>query len=615
MRKYAFVFIAVAFIVATTLTVTGGTFAQVGGGTGSSPNLLAHWTFEAGLATEITGDVTGNGNFGLVVGPISTAGKIDDAFDFDGVDDYINAGPIINYPTDGVSLTAWVNADVLANCGASDCRIASKATGTAEQAHDLMLSTIKSGGGVKLRFRLKAGGRTTTLISSTNLINGHWIHVAGTYDGSDMRIYVDGNEAGSTEKAGTIDSAPSVPFWIGGNPDSPTSKPWDGKIDDVRIYDGALSLAVIQELSQSTPSVPPPDPSLVSQGSLMSGFVGLQPSADTASPQWFSPVGQGHRGASVAPAPPARVETLSPGLDGIGRALSMRSLTPNTGSVPWKFTLFVDGIATPLVCSIPVGATECSSGATVAVIPAGSLIAFEFDHAEQLPTETTVAFGWVWSESNDVGAGFCFAHDGVVLVQYGNGDVTCDSGSRGAGNTAIAFGTGASTSVEPFNSSITNTTLVAIGPDALSRAIGGDQNIAVAIGEGAEAEPGGGSENTLVSIGFGAFTASGDDGGDDTIGNIAVSVGTDSEAEATGGENNTAIAVGNEHFVFAHGENNTSVAVGSGNLLGTSGGNNTAVGISNDVNVQARVGENNIAISTGDCDADASGGNVTDICP
>ncbi len=113
-----------------------------------------------------------------------------------------------------------------------------------------MLSTIAVGNDVRLRFRLKAGGSTTSLVASSgNFVNGQWIHVAGTYDGSNIRVYVDGVEVGSVAKTGLIDSAPAVLFWIGGNPDSPTSRPWDGKIDDVRLYDGALSQGEIETLA------------------------------------------------------------------------------------------------------------------------------------------------------------------------------------------------------------------------------------------------------------------------------------------------------------------------------------------------------------------------------
>lgn len=246
MRKYAFASIVAAVVVATTLVFTLSSEA-----TGT---LIGHWTFDDGLAA----DSSGNGNNGVVNGAVLAAGKVGvGSLDFDGVDDYVDLGNL-DPGGSAITLAAWVNSDNLASCGSSDCRIASKATGTGEQDHYLMLSTINSGGGVKLRFRLKAGGTTTTLISSANLTNGQWIHVAGTYDGSNMRVYVNGVEVGIVAKTGAVNSGPAIPFWIGGNPPTANSRPWDGKIDDVRLYDGALSLSEIEALAGLTPPTPEP---------------------------------------------------------------------------------------------------------------------------------------------------------------------------------------------------------------------------------------------------------------------------------------------------------------------------------------------------------------------
>lgn len=206
--------------------------------------LIAHWTFDDGTGT----DVTGNGNNGVVNGAVPAAGQVGGALEFDGVNDYVNVDGL-DVTGSEITLTAWVNSDNLFNCSAGDCRIASKATGAGEQDHFIMISTTSSGGS-KLRFRLKAGGSTQTLIASSgNIVTGQWMHVAATYDGANMRVFVDGAEVGSVAKTGTIATNPTVPFWIGNNPPTAISRPWDGKIDDVRLYNRALSPADIQELS------------------------------------------------------------------------------------------------------------------------------------------------------------------------------------------------------------------------------------------------------------------------------------------------------------------------------------------------------------------------------
>lgn len=151
-----------------------------------------------------------------------------------------------------LALTAWVQADQLENCLHNDCRILSKSTGTAEQDHYWMLSTIKVGDQTRLRFRLKTNGSTSTLIASSgDLTNAEFFHVAAVYDGTTMRLYKNGIEVGSLEKSGNIDTNASVETWIGGNPPDTSSRPWDGRIADVRVYGNALTIEEVNRVKNS----------------------------------------------------------------------------------------------------------------------------------------------------------------------------------------------------------------------------------------------------------------------------------------------------------------------------------------------------------------------------
>jgi hypothetical protein len=72
---------------------------------------------------------------------------------------------------------------------------------------------------------------------------GSWTHVALTYDGSLLRLFVNGVEVAAQQATGTIQSS-SSPLSIGGN--SPYGEYFNGLIDDVRVYNRALSQAEIQ---------------------------------------------------------------------------------------------------------------------------------------------------------------------------------------------------------------------------------------------------------------------------------------------------------------------------------------------------------------------------------
>jgi Concanavalin A-like lectin/glucanases superfamily len=97
-------------------------------------------------------------------------------------------------------------------------------------------SMVPSGGGTIDGAVLFVAGRSPSPI-------GAWSYVAMTYDGSRLRLFVDGHQAGSQPTSGTIAAARN-PLWLGGN--HPFGEFFDGLIDEARVYDRALSDAEIR---------------------------------------------------------------------------------------------------------------------------------------------------------------------------------------------------------------------------------------------------------------------------------------------------------------------------------------------------------------------------------
>jgi hypothetical protein len=205
----------------------------------NTDGLVAYYAFE-----NDANDSSINGLHGTMVGdPNFVEGQIGMALDFDGTDDVVELGKFD--VVGGITLAAWIKPD---DFEINDARIITKAKEWGGDDHWWMLSTISE---TSLRFRLKTdeGPTTATLISDPALEAGVFTHVAATWDGSMMRIYKDGVEVASQEKAGTAVAVdPDISVAIGSQPsDAFASDPshvvkfFDGLIDDVRIYDRALS--------------------------------------------------------------------------------------------------------------------------------------------------------------------------------------------------------------------------------------------------------------------------------------------------------------------------------------------------------------------------------------
>ncbi len=166
-----------------------------------------------------------------------------------------------------ISLTAWVkNSSFPTNVAQ---RFIAKASDATEAGSYWVLGQTSTSGQNRLFFRLKSGNMTRTLAASTgNLPLNAWYHVAATYDGARMRLYLNGAEVGSLKKTGALSRGTGVPLHIGRSPEG--SNYMRGAIDDVRVYRSGLSkyeVSRIIELAGSTTTNPPPTVSLSSPAS------------------------------------------------------------------------------------------------------------------------------------------------------------------------------------------------------------------------------------------------------------------------------------------------------------------------------------------------------------
>lgn len=218
--------------------------------------LIHKWALDESAGTtadDPVGSVDGAlSNFPASPPWLPAGGRVGGALDFNSTgdnNDSITLGNLDVSGGTGITLSAWVNADSFSpgTCPSGDCRIISKAISAANEAdHYWMFSTVNSSG-TKLRVRLKTGGVTTTHIASSgNMSTGTWYLVTATYDGANIKMYLDGVEVGTAAKTGTVSTSAAVPARIGASGEG--NRYWDGKIDEVRIYNRGLSCAEVQVL-------------------------------------------------------------------------------------------------------------------------------------------------------------------------------------------------------------------------------------------------------------------------------------------------------------------------------------------------------------------------------
>lgn len=202
-------------------------------------------------------DSTANDEDGTISGAVSATGKIGTAYDFDGVDDYIevahNANQLL---TSGLVIRAWFKADTT---GESNGRIIDKSTGTTGQG-GFYLRMASSG--LFLEFKLGTGALPNPVNSGNDITVG-----AGRYyrvmlrlatDGT-VTYYINGVISGSPAATNAPTNITTTNAIRIGNRSTATDRTFDGVIDEVSLeaynaskHTGAFALTEYN--NQSSPS-------------------------------------------------------------------------------------------------------------------------------------------------------------------------------------------------------------------------------------------------------------------------------------------------------------------------------------------------------------------------
>lgn len=211
----------------------------------NAQNLAAYYPFNSN-----SNDESGNLNHGVVNGAVLTSdrfGNINSAYEFDGVDDYIlvTNSTSLNIFNSDLTVTMWIYND---NPSLSDTSYKgiSKGGWNTGAGYELLYSNYWNNG----TFHFTTGSSGNNVFSFNNY-NNQWIMLTGTYDNatSTKKMYINGIEQTSTIQGVANLSSSTHDLYIGRrHPLNSYSGFVKGKIDDIRIYNMALTASEILNL-------------------------------------------------------------------------------------------------------------------------------------------------------------------------------------------------------------------------------------------------------------------------------------------------------------------------------------------------------------------------------
>ena len=209
-------------------------------------------------------DATGNGNQGVVNGSVPyVAGKVGNAFSFNAnVANYVRIPNSASLQTAQMSVEYWVNFN-----SATNAVTVAKRNGSSDA---WQVGITYSGGNFNLQFVGEGVDRYSASLASPV---GVWTHVAATYDGSTAKGYINGAQVLSEPFTLHLGSR-TADIYVGNYAGS--ALPFDGKVDELSIYNRALSAAEVLAIYQAgssgkTPPVPTVTGVSPSSGSTLGG--------------------------------------------------------------------------------------------------------------------------------------------------------------------------------------------------------------------------------------------------------------------------------------------------------------------------------------------------------
>jgi hypothetical protein len=219
----------------------------------ASADLVAQWDFSGNA-----NDISGNGNHGTVYGATPTTdrfGYLNRAYSFDGASSYIDVpnADSLN-PTSAITITAWFKADSFALGTYSWPHIVDKFGPDKAGYFMLIWNVYENNPSAGFAVQLEEQGQESGVMGTPILEENTWYFAAGVYDGDTAKVYVGTSElpplviTSASYSGNMIPSSNNLNIGRDVTNPSSTERFFDGAIDDVRIYNNALTVDQVFEV-------------------------------------------------------------------------------------------------------------------------------------------------------------------------------------------------------------------------------------------------------------------------------------------------------------------------------------------------------------------------------
>jgi len=255
------------------LVIALGALLLVSASAPAGSGLIAAYSFDEGLGAT-AGDASGNGNTGSVVGGTWVQGKFGSAINLNGTSDHVDLPALGTFYKTGFTFEAWVK-----KASTSHVDAAVVGTWTSNGSGGPMIWVDHVAG----HYYLTANqGFSNYLDSGQTPTAGTWQYLTGTFDGTTASFYINGLLVASRTFTGNVGDSNT---WRIGSYGSSPGGFFDGAVDQVRIYDHALTQAQVQT-DMNTPvgpvdSGPPTQPTALTQTASTSTSVSVGWTAST----------------------------------------------------------------------------------------------------------------------------------------------------------------------------------------------------------------------------------------------------------------------------------------------------------------------------------------------